>query len=155
MSLRLGNFRVKSSSFASLGRIPQRNSGYGENLSPPLEWTGVPRNAREFGVVCFDPDAPLPRGFTHWVVYGIPKSVNELSEGQKSDAFTPGVNETKRRVYLGPLPPEGHGVHHYYFWVYALDAELKLKPGLNRQEFWDAIEGRVVEQARIIGTYEG
>jgi len=154
MSLRLGNLRITSSAFASLGKIPKKNSGYGENLSPPLEWTGDPRNTREFALVCFDPDAPLPHGFTHWVVYGIPRSVTKLSEGQKADAFTPGLNDTKRTGYMGPLPPEGHGPHHYYFWVYALDAELELEPGMNLKEFWDAIEGHVLEQARLVGVYE-
>jgi hypothetical protein len=55
---------------------------------------------------------------------------------------------------MGPYPPSGHGVHHYYFWVYALSDELKLKSGLNRAQLLDAISGHIVEQARLVGTYE-
>lgn len=96
----------------------------------------------------------MPHGFTHWVVYGIPGSVTGLAEGQKPDAFTPGVNSAGKHGYMGPYPPNGHGVHHYYFWAYALSAELTLKAGLDRAQLLDAISDRILEQARLIGTYE-
>jgi len=154
MSLKLGNFKIRSSTFTEMGKIPKRNSGYGENVSPELEWSGAPSGTREYALICFDPDAPMVRGFTHWVLYGIPATVTKLSEGQKSDAFTAGVNGMSRSGYFGPMPPKGHGTHHYYFWVYALDSQLSLKSGLNLQQFWEAINGHVLEQARIVGTYE-
>jgi hypothetical protein len=134
--------------------MDKRYAGDGGNLSPPLEWTGSPRGTKEFALVCHDPDAPLPQGFTHWVVYGIPGSTTKLGEGQKPDAFAPGVNGAGKHGYMGPYPPAGHGTHHYYFWVYALGEELKLKPGLDRAHLLDAISGHVLEQARLVGTYE-
>jgi len=154
MPLNLGNLRIKSPAFASLGRIPKRNAGDGENLSPPLEWGGAPAATREFALVCHDPDAPLVNGFTHWVLYGIPMGNTRLAEGQKPGAFTGGINSTGKAGYLGPYPPNGHGPHHYYFWIFALDTELGLEPGLSMDQLYAAIEGHVLEQARIVGLYE-
>lgn len=154
MSLKLGNLRVTSLAFGPSGRMGRKYAGDGDNLSPPLEWSGAPKGTKEFALICHDPDAPMPHGFTHWVVYGIPASVTELDEGQKPDAFTPGLNSRGQRGYMGPYPPNGHGVHHYYFWVYALGEELELKPGLNRAQLLDAISSHILEQARLVGTYE-
>ena len=154
MSLKLGDLKIKSPAFGPSGRIPKRNAGDGDNLSPPLEWSGAPKGAREFALVCHDPDAPLVYGFTHWVLYGIPASTTSLAEGQKADAFTGGLNGTGKPGYVGPYPPNGHGTHHYFFWLYALDGNLGLKPGLKMDQLLKAIEGHVLEQARAVGTYE-
>ena len=154
MSLKLGNFRVTSTAFRTTERMDKKYAGDGENQSPPLEWSGAPSGTKQFALVCHDPDAPLPHGFTHWVVYGIPVSATKLGEGQKPDAFTPGVNGAGKPGYIGPYPPNGHGLHHYYFWVYALDADLGLKPGLNMAQLLEAISGHVLEQARLVGLYE-
>lgn len=134
--------------------MSKKYAGNGENQSPPLEWSGAPNGTKEFALICHDPDAPQPRGFTHWVLYGIPPGVTKLPEGTKPDAFTGGVNGTGEAGYMGPYPPNGHGLHHYYFWIYALGEELKLKPGLDREQLLNAISGHVLEQARLIGTYE-
>ena len=154
MSLKLGNMKVSSSTFAQLGRIPKRNAGDGENLSPQLQWSGATKKVKQFALVCFDPDAPLPKGFVHWVVYGIPADVTTLAEGQRSDVFTSGLNGTGKTGYYGPYPPKGHGQHHYYFWIYALDEALKLRSGLTMYELLDAIESHVLEQSRLVGLYE-
>jgi Raf kinase inhibitor-like YbhB/YbcL family protein len=152
--LKLGNFKVTSPAFGPGGRMDKKYGGDSGNMSPPLEWSGVPKGTKEFALICHDPDAPLPRGFTHWVVYGIPASVTKLAEGQGPDIFTAGVNDTGKPGYMGPYPPSGHGVHHYYFWVYALDEALRLEAGLNRDRLLDAISNHILEQARIVGTYE-
>lgn len=154
MSLKLGSLRITSSALATGGRIPKRNAGDGDNLSPPLEWSGAPRATKEFALICHDPDAPLTQGFTHWVLYGIPASTSKLSEGQSASVFTGGVNGTGRTGYVGPYPPPGHGLHHYYFWLYALDSPLNLKAGLTRDQLLEAMGKHVLEQARIVGTYE-
>ena len=154
MSLKLGNFRMTSPAFEPSGRMDKRYGGDFGNLSPPLAWSGAPKETKEFALICHDPDAPLPHGFTHWIVYGVPSTVTKLDEGQKPNLFTAGVNGTGKAGYMGPYPPKGHGVHHYYFWVYALDSELKLKPGLDRAQLLDAVAPHILEQARVIGTYE-
>src|ERR1017187_6471832 len=154
MSLKLGELKIKSSAFPPLGRIPKRNAGDGENLSPPLEWSGAPKGTREFAIVCHDPDAPLVHGFTHWVLYGIPADTTKIAGGQKPDVFIGGLNGTGKAGWTGPYPPNGHGPHHYYFWIYALDKNLGLKPGLTLETLLASIEGHVLEQARMVGVYE-
>jgi Raf kinase inhibitor-like YbhB/YbcL family protein len=154
MSLKLGNLRIASPAFQPLGRIPKRYAGDGENKSPPLEWSGAPAGTQQFALICHDPDAPLPDGFTHWVVYGIPGPTTKLAEGQLPTAFVAGVNGTGQPGYTGPYPPTGHGPHHYYFWVFALDTKTNLEPGMNRNQLLDAIKTHVLEQARLVGIYE-
>jgi Raf kinase inhibitor-like YbhB/YbcL family protein len=98
-----------------------------------------------------DPDAPLVDGFTHWVVYGIPGDATGLSEG--AEDVTQGVHSMGDPGYMGPAPPPNHGSHHYYFWVYALDEDIPLEPGLDRRALLDKIEDHVIEQARLVGTF--
>jgi Raf kinase inhibitor-like YbhB/YbcL family protein len=99
-----------------------------------------------------DPDAPLVDGFTHWVLYGIPGDAGGVPEGG-GDAHVQGVNDFGEQRYNGPAPPPGHGSHHYYFWVYALDDELDLPAGLTRRQLHERIADHVIEQARLVGTY--
>ena len=150
--LNVADLRVSSSAFGTHGRIPERHTGDGEDVSPPIEWSGVPEGTRSFAVVVHDPDAPLVDGFTHWVVYGIPGDAAGLDEDAKDHVS--GQNSMGNAGYNGPAPPPGHGVHHYYIWVYALDDDLDLEPGLDRRALLERIEDHVIEQARVIGTYE-
>ena len=110
-------------------------------MSPPLTWTGAPAATREFAVVCEDPDAGNPPPFVHWVIYRIPSSAKGVPEGVPIDPEAPmpaeitgavqGVSGFRRAIDRGPAPPPGKP-HHYHFIVYAIDATLNLKPGLNR-----------------------
>jgi Raf kinase inhibitor-like YbhB/YbcL family protein len=150
--LNIADLKLSSPAFENHKRIPERHTGDGEDVSPVLRWEGAPDGTKAFAVVVHDPDAPLINGFTHWVAYGIPAGTTELDEGTSDP--TQGVNSFGNRGYNGPAPPPGHGVHHYYFWVYALDSELDLEPGLDRTGLMERIEDHVIEQARIIGTYE-
>src|SRR5947209_4630702 len=150
--LNVADLRVSSPAFGTHGRIPEHHTSDGEDVSPPLEWSGAPEGTRSFAVVAHDPDAPLVDGFTHWVAYGIPGDATGLREG--ADELVLGTNSMGNQSYNGPAPPPGHGVHHYYFWVYALDEDLGLEPGLDRRALLDRIEDHVLEQARVIGTYE-
>jgi Raf kinase inhibitor-like YbhB/YbcL family protein len=150
--LNVSDLRISSPAFDSHGRIPERHSGDGEDVSPPLEWSGVPEGTQAFALVVHDPDAPLVDGFTHWVAYGIPGKATGVSEG--GGEVTHGTNSFGNTRYNGPAPPPGHGPHHYYFWVYALDSDLDLEPGLDRRTLLERIEDHVIEQARTIGTYE-
>ena len=150
--LNVADLRVSSPVFGTHGRIPERHTGEGEDVSPPLEWSGAPQGTRSFAVVVHDPDAPLVDGFTHWVAYGISADAGGLEEGAQDHVS--GQNSFGNAGYSGPAPPPGHGVHHYYFWVYALDDDLGLEPGLDRRALLERIEDHVIEQARVIGTYE-
>jgi Raf kinase inhibitor-like YbhB/YbcL family protein len=150
--LNVADLRVSSPAFGGHRAIPARHTGDAEDVSPPLRWEGAPEGTRSFAIVVHDPDAPLVDGFTHWVAYGIPAGATELEEG--ASGLTQGRNSFGNDRYNGPAPPPGHGPHHYYFWVYALDRELELEPGLERRELLERIEDHVLEQARLIGTYE-
>jgi Raf kinase inhibitor-like YbhB/YbcL family protein len=153
MKLNIKDLRVSSSAFALLDRIPDRYTSKGENISPPMTWAGVPPNTQQLALICYDPDAPLVRGFNHWLVYGIPPEVNAIAAGDGT-MFTEGKNSMESIGYTGPAPPPGHGVHHYYFWLYALNTALDLAPGLDREQLLDAIAPHIIEQARVVGTYE-
>ena len=155
MGFALSDMQVTSSAFVNGERIPTRHTGEGEDTSPPLQWTGAPDGAKEFALICHDPDAPLIKpasyGFVHWVLYGIPGTTTGLAEGQTE--FTCGVNDFGNEAYGGPMPPAGHGVHHYFFWLMALDAAAGLEPGLTLWQFLEKVEPHVIGMNRLVGTY--
>ncbi len=152
MGLNIQDLKITSPAFGFGERIPTKHTGEGEDVSPELRWSGVPDGTEELAVICHDPDAPLPYGFTHWVVYNIPADVTGIDEGGGAK-YTEGANDFGGQGYGGCAPPPGHGKHHYYFWVYALDTELDAEPGLSRAELLERIEDHVIEQNRIVGTY--
>jgi Raf kinase inhibitor-like YbhB/YbcL family protein len=153
MKMHLGNLQIISPAFGSLKNIPKHFTTSEDNISPPLNWINAPENTKEFALICYDPDAPVTYGFTHWVVYGIPPEINGIKEGE-GKTFIDGVNSSGVTGYSGPSPPKGHGPHHYYFWLFALDQVLNLDQGLTREELLDAIDGHIIDQARYVGIYE-
>lgn len=156
MAFALSDMQLHSTAFAPGAAIPQKFSGEGEDVSPALSWTDAPAGTQGFAVVCHDPDAPLVQngayGFVHWVLYNLPASVTELAEG--SAAGTPGANNFGNQGYGGPMPPEGHGAHNYYFWVLALDTVLDLPAGLTLPELLTKVEPHLLGMNRLVGTYE-
>ena len=155
MGFALSGMQLTSTAFAGDGPIPSRYTGEGEDVSPPLAWTDAPAEAKSFAVVCHDPDAPLVTpghyGYVHWVLYNIPASVTELAEA--TTEYTPGRNDFGNQNYGGPMPPPGHGTHHYFFWLLALDADPGLPAGLSMWELLEKIEPHVLGMNRIVGTY--
>lgn len=149
------DMKLSSSAFEGHGKIPTKYTQEGANVSPELRWTDPPAEAKSFAIVCHDPDAPLVKngtyGFVHWVLYNLPGNLAGLDEG--TDRGTPGANDGGGQGYTGPMPPEGHGTHHYFFWVIALDAELDLEPGLTLWEFLAEAERNVIAMNRLVGTY--
>ena len=153
MELRLKDLEITSPGFSPLEVIPRKYTSDGENVSPTLQWDKIPPETKQLALICHDPDAPLPFGFTHWTIYNIPPDVKAIAEGE-GNKYTEGLNTSGSNGYTGPAPPEGHGVHHYYFWLYALDRALDLKAGLSRKELLEAISDYVIAQARLVGTYQ-
>lgn len=155
MGFALSEIELTSSAFQHRGNIPRKYTGEGEDVSPPLSWSNVPDGTRSFALFCHDPDAPLVTpgayGFVHWVLYNIPASMMQLGEDEKS--YASGISSFGRAGYGGPMPPEGHGIHHYFFWILALDTELNLEPGLSMEELLRAIEPNVIGMNRLTGTY--
>jgi Raf kinase inhibitor-like YbhB/YbcL family protein len=155
MGFALSEIELVSSAFQQRGNIPKNYTGEGNDVSPPLSWSNVPEGTRSFALICHDPDAPLVTpgayGFVHWVAYNIPASVTQLAEGETN--YTGGANNFGNTGYGGPMPPEGHGIHHYFFWILALDAELDLEGGLSMEELLKAIDPNVIGMNRLVGTY--
>lgn len=148
---------LSSSAFESHGKIPAKYTGEGKNVSPPLSWAKAPAKTKAFALICHDPDAPLvcPKGacgFVHWVLYGIPGSVHSLTEGERE--YVEGLTDSGKSGYSGPMPPKGHGLHSYYFWIIALDEELDLEPGLTMRELLARIEPHIIGMNRLVGLYE-
>ena len=156
MGFALSSMQLKSPAFATGGAIPARHTGEGEDVSPELAWTDVPAGTQSFAVICHDPDAPLVTpghyGYVHWVLYNIPGDTTGLAEA--TDDHTPGSSDFGRPGYGGPMPPEGHGVHNYFFWVLALDANLDLEPGLSLWTLLERVESHVIGMNRLVGTYQ-
>lgn len=148
----LGDLTLTSPVFEHGGAIPTEYAGDGADASPELAWSAAPDGTAELALVCHDPDAPLTDGFTHWVVYGIPAGTTGIPKNG-GKAFTEGVSDFGKEGYGGPAPPPGHGTHHYFFHLYALDTPVEAGPGLTRSELVQHIDEHIIEQARLVGTY--
>jgi Raf kinase inhibitor-like YbhB/YbcL family protein len=155
MGFALSDMQLTSSAFRHGGAIPARHTGEAEDVSPAFAWSGAPDGVESFAIICHDPDAPLVKpgeyGFVHWVAYNIAGSAKELAEG--SDAYVSGRNDFGKSGYGGPMPPEGHGTHHYFFWLLALDRPADLDPGLTMRQLLEKVEPNVVGMNRMVGTY--
>ena len=150
---------LTSPAFPPLGRMPKRHTGYGEDISPELRWTDVPDGTKSFAVLCHDIDAPFVNpggsyGVSHWVLYNIPGTETGVPEGIAPDHFTTGPHQLGKQAYAGPLPPRGHGLHHYIFWLLALDLEPVIEPGLDMWKLLDCVEPNVLGMNRVVATYE-
>ncbi|MCS5718401.1 YbhB/YbcL family Raf kinase inhibitor-like protein [Herbiconiux sp. CPCC 205763] len=140
---------VSSPDFENLGRIPERLSADGGNETPIVELSGAPEGTVELALIVNDPDAPLPNGFTHWVVYGIPADATTLDLA--AEGVRVGPMGAGQPTWYGPQPPAGHGPHHYFFHAYALGAPVEGTP--TREEFLAQYADSVLETARYVGTF--
>ena len=155
----MAEFRLTSPAFQHDQDLPSRFSADGGNVSPPLEWTGVPDGAKELLLICDDPDAPYGV-FTHWIVYGIAADEMRLPEGVPRDAvidepveLMQGLNEFDESGYTGPTAIDDDDElipHRYFFRLFALDSELDLPPGARRDEVRQASSGHVMATAELV-----
>ena len=143
---------VSSSAFANGEAIPRKYTGEGEDTSPPLSWEGAPEGTKSLVLICDDPDAPRAEPWVHWVLFNIPAGTTWLKESSRGGSE--GKNSWGKPGYGGPMPPPGHGTHHYHFKVYALNSTLSLKAGAAKEEVLAAIEGHVLARGELVGTYE-
>ena len=154
---------VTSTAFSQGQRIPQKYSGQGADVSPPLSWSGLPEGAKELALICDDPDAPTAEPWVHWVVYKIPIEMEGLPEGIERKArlkhprgMLQGTNSWpagQNVGYRGPMPPPG-GEHRYFFRLYALEARLVIEPGLNKRRVLEEIKDHVLAEGQLMGTYQ-
>ncbi len=148
---------LTSSAFADGAPIPAVHTCDGEDTSPPLAWSGVPEAAKSLALICDDPDAPAGT-WVHWVLYDLPPTVTELLEGVPttetlSSGAKQGTNDFGRLGHGGPCPPRGAS-HRYFFKLCALDAELSLDPGATKRDVERAMEGHILAQGQLMGTYQ-
>ena len=150
-------FSLSSQNFENGSDIPKKFTCDGEDVSPELSWEGPPAGTKSFALIADDPDAPSGT-WTHWVAYDLPATLRQLPEAVPKQAAEPGggaqgINDFGKTGYGGPCPPPGKP-HRYFFKLYALDTKLDLKSGAARQQLERAMEGHVLGQAELMGTYK-
>lgn len=151
---------ISSPSFGHGDWIPQSHTADGADLSPPLAWAGVPTGTKSLALLVEDPDAPDPvapqRVFTHWIVYNLDPSSTGLPLAGDRESLPPGarqgMNDFGARRYGGPKPPVGR--HRYFFRLFALDTHLPENDQMDRRAFLAAIDGHILAETEIVGTYE-
>jgi Raf kinase inhibitor-like YbhB/YbcL family protein len=145
---------ISSPAFEHGGEIPAIYTCEGRDISPELIWEGVPTGAASLALIVDDPDAPDPEApkmtYVHWVLYNLPIDSRGLPEAE-SGIGSGGLNDWKRKGYGGPCPPIGR--HRYFFKLYALSEELPDLGTPTKEQLLDAMQGKVLEQAELIGTY--
>ena len=153
-------FSLRSTSFEHEGVIPAKHTCQGDETAPPLSWSGAPAETKSFALIADDPDAPDPRAprtiWVHWVLYNLPATASALPEGATAADLPPGtregINDFRQPGYGGPCPPIGR--HRYFFKVYALDAVLPDLRTPTKAALEKAMNGHVLAQAQLMGTYE-
>jgi Raf kinase inhibitor-like YbhB/YbcL family protein len=151
------SIEITSAAFAEGQPVPAKYTCQGRNLSPPLKWTGAPANTKSFALIADDPDAPVG-DWVHWVLFNLTPATTELAEDMPQSQYLPGgarqgMNDFHRLGYGGPCPPPGKP-HRYFFKLYALDTILDLKPGASKQDLLGAMEGHLLAQGQLMGTYQ-
>jgi Raf kinase inhibitor-like YbhB/YbcL family protein len=150
------NMQLTSAAFQAGGAIPSKFTCEGKDVSPEFSWRDAPAETKTFALVLHDPDAPRAGGFTHWAVYNIPANTGHIGEDAPRqeripDAGMQGMNDAGSIGYMGPCPPSG--THRYFARLYALDIELPIAPGASHSELGSAMEGHILEEAELMGTY--
>ncbi len=162
---KLPSFHLESSSFAdgqalANAQVSEIMGAGGEDVSPQLSWSGFPDGTKSFAVTVYDPDAPTASGFWHWAVANLPASVTELPAGAGTGSDLPGdaltlVNDAGARRYIGAAPPAGHGPHHYFVAVHAVDVDkLDLPEDASPAFLGFNLFQHAIARAVIHATYE-
>lgn len=146
-----GLMKISSRAFSNGSYIPKKYSGLGEDVSPDLEWEGIPANTQELVLIVDDPDAPMGT-WDHWVVAGINPQKRELHEGEHLGKD--GVNSWGAVGYGGPMPPPGRA-HRYFFKLYALDKKIsyELSPHPPKGEVLYKMQGHVIDKTELMGYF--
>jgi Raf kinase inhibitor-like YbhB/YbcL family protein len=152
-------FAITSPKFSNRAEIPADFTAEGRDVSPPLHWTELPEGTKSLALIVDDPDAPDPaapkRTFVHWVVYNLSpeqRDIPEAASGGLPSGAEEGLNDWNKRGYGGPNPPTGK--HRYFFKLFALDAPLPHLDEPTKQSVLDAMQGHVLAQTELVGTYE-
>jgi len=147
--------KLSSPAFKNHGIIPSLYTCEGKNISPSLEISNVPPNAKSLVLIMDDPDVPLnlrPDGmWDHWILFNILPSVHKIKENS-TPLCSFGKTTFGHTCYGGPCPPDRE--HRYFFKLYALDTLLNIPSGSTKKEIEKAMQGHILEEAQLIGLYE-
>ncbi len=144
---------LKSGIFREGSAIPEQYTCDGEDINPLLELKGVPETAKSLALTLLDPDATGGRTFTHWLIWNLPTDAAYIPDDGIPAGAVEGTNDFGRVGYGGPCPPKGAKAHRYVFTLYALDTTLSLPEGASRSDLEAALQGHVIEEATLTGTY--
>ena len=143
------NMILTSSAFENNGTIPSEFTCDGNNVSPPLSISDVPKNAKSLALIMDDPDTPVGT-FTHWTVWNISPQKSEFSKGEKIN-LPQGRTSFGKQGYGGPCPPSG--THRYFFKLYALDKIFDIENGTSRKDLESAMNDHIITQSVLVGKY--
>ncbi|GAA4891486.1 YbhB/YbcL family Raf kinase inhibitor-like protein [Streptomyces coeruleoprunus] len=144
---------LSSQAFGDQDTVPVRHTGEGDDVSPPLTWSGVPDGTAELVLLCEDPDAP-GQTFLHWLVTGVSPRTTGVEEGRTPEGGKEWPNGFGRTGWSGPMPPPGHGTHRYFFRLWALSEPLALSGRPSADDVHRAVEGKELAAGTLMGTYE-
>jgi Raf kinase inhibitor-like YbhB/YbcL family protein len=154
------SLQLTSPAFVPQGAVPKRHTCDGEDVSPPLAWSGVPAATKSLALIVDDPDAPDPAAprvvWVHWVLYDLPTTTAALPAGLHAESLPAGtregLNDWKQTGWRGPCPPVGR--HRYFHKLYALDIVLPDLHRPTRAALERAMAGHVLAQTELVGTYQ-
>lgn len=154
-------FAISAATFDDGAPIPERHTCEGADVSPKLAVSGIADGIESLALVLDDPDAPRATPYVHWLLWNVPASTPTLPEGvargkavEALGGARQGTNDAGKVGYSGPCPPPGHGPHTYRFHLYGLDTTLDLAGGASRAKLDAAMQGHIVAEATVTGTYE-
>ncbi len=145
------NMKLESPAFENNGFIPKKYTCDGQDFSPPLLISEVPKSAKSLVLIVDDPDAPMGT-FTHWTVWNIPPNTTEFQENSLPQGAIEGLTSWGKTGWQGPCPPSGQ--HRYFFKLFALDQVLELKAGASLSQLKSAMEGHIIDRAELVGLYQ-
>ena len=149
------DMQIISPAFNDGEAIPKKYTCDDLDVSPPIEWSNVPEDTKTVAIICDDPDAPM-KTWIHWVIFNIPGDITRLPENvppekELENGTKQGMNDFHKVGYGGPCPPSG--IHRYFFKLYALDVVLDLPAGVSKPHLMIAMEGHVLAESHLMGTY--
>ncbi len=146
--------KIISKEFKHGEYIPAKFTCNGENINPELEFVDIPEEAKSLVLIFDDPDVPEvlreDRNFDHWILFNIPTDTRKIEENSK--VRISGKNTRGGLEYIGPCPPDA--IHRYFFRLYALSEGINLEEGATKDEVYEAIEGKILAKAHLVGLYE-
>lgn len=146
--------KITSRAFKEGEKIPALYTCKGQNISPPLQFAGVPENTRSLVLIMDDPDVPrdlYPTGiYDHWVLFNIPPDTRVLEEGRVTLGIH-GANSGGKNIYTGPCPPDRE--HRYFFKLYALNKMIDLPEGATKEQVQDAMQGHIIAECELMGLF--